>query len=609
MKSSKSLFNPTLFKSNIKRFLPFSILFLIVELMIYPLIIYTTHFRNGNSRIDFDELATMGIVSNVFAGIFAGVFAILVFSYLFTSNKCNAIHAFPIGRKALFTTNLLSAYALLVAPQLIGFGLAIPGIAINANGAVLKSALLFQLSTIFLFSFIAISIGVLAMMLSGNAFSGAVIYLILNFIYAALVLLVNWAVTTFGYGISDTLSSLEKNDFFLSPAVNLFINAASFEDTNKFFIPAYFYKALIIYFVVSFAVCFIAFLLYKLRELEVAGEMVAFEAEIPFIRVIVSIIGGAVFSMGVGSVLSAGKIGYAVLYAVFSFIIYFATQMILKKKFNIFSVKLIIRWVICCALSLGFILGLAAYETNYIPASNKTESTVFNATYDVKADSENAEQIRELHKELIAYSKAGKAPSSDEYEYEAPVDESYLSITLNYNLKNGKTVKREYLYDIGTSKKIDSLIDGIEAKNDYENIFDYLDSLDSKYTINSITLNDYTSSEEMILNAKDFDEFIGLCKEDIITLTKGYSSTKRAQFTGAENEFDICLSGTISNGEELEKIPERSYGNSFFEGFFSYYESYDDTANNKKSYELEIHLNTLPKDSKALKFAEEHIKP
>ena len=607
MKSSKSLFNPTLFKSNIKRFLPFSILFLIVELMIYPLIIYTTHFRNGTSRIDFDELATMGIASNVFAGIFAGVFAILVFSYLFTSNKCNAIHAFPIGRKALFTTNLLSAYALLVAPQLIGFGLAIPGIAINANGAVLKSALLFQLSTIFLFSFIAISIGVLAMMLSGNAFSGAVIYLILNFIYAAFVLLVNWAVTIFGYGITDTLSGLEKNSFFLSPAVNLFINAANYDDANKYFVSATFYKALIIYFVVSIALCFIAFLLYKLRELEVAGEMVAFEAEIPFIRIIVSIIGGAVFSMGVGSVLSAGRVGYAVLYAVFSFIIYFATQMILKKKFNIFSVKLIVRWVICCALSLGFILSLAACETNYIPASDKTESAVFNATYAVNADSENTAQIRELHKELIEYSKAGKAPS-DEYEYEAPVDENYLSITLNYHLKNGKAVEREYLYDIGSSKKIDSLIDGIEAKKDYESIFDYLDSLDSKYTINSIIINDYTGSEEIVLDSKNFDEFIGLCKEDIITLTKDYSSTKRSEFMGAENEFDICLSGTISDAKELEKIPERTYGNSFIEGFFSYYESYNDTANNKKSYELEIHLNTFPKDSKALKFAQEHHK-
>ena len=605
MKSNKSLFNPTLFKSNIKRFLPFSILFLIVELIIYPLMIYTNHFQNGNSRIDFDELATMGIASSVFAGIFAGVFAILVFSYLFTSNKCNAIHAFPIGRKALFTTNLLSAYTLLVAPQLIGFGLAIPGIAINANATVLKSALLFQLSTIFLFSFIAISIGVLAMMLSGNAFSGAIIYLILNFIYAAFVLLVNWAVSTFGYGISN-LSGLDEYNFFLSPAVNLLIKAANSDSSNKFCISKEFYISLLIYFVVSFAVCFIAFLLYKLRELEVAGEMVAFEAEIPFIRVIVSIIGGAVFSMGVGSVLSTGRFGYAVLYAVFSFIIYFATQMILKKKFNIFSIKLIIRWVICCALSLGFILGLSAYETNYIPASDKIESAVFNATYSVNADTENTAQIRELHKELIEYSKEGKAPSS--YEYEAPVDESYLSITLNYHLKNGKAVEREYLYDIGSSKKVDSLIDGIESKDEYENIFDYLDSLDSKYKIDRIIINDYTDSDEIVLDSKDFDEFIGICKEDINTLIKDYSSTKRSEFKGTENEFDICLSGTISKGEELENIPERSYGNSFIEGFFSYYESYDLMANNKKSYELEIHLNTFPKDSKALKFAEEYHK-
>ncbi|MBR1763728.1 MAG: hypothetical protein IJ731_10270 [Eubacterium sp.] len=607
MKSSKSLFSSTLFKSNIKRFLPFSILLLIIEFIIYPLIIYTNY--NMKERLDFDSIVTMGIASDVFAFGFAGVFAILVFGYLFSANKCNALHAFPIGRKALFTTNLLSAYALLVVPQLIGFLLGLPGILMFMGTAkATLASVLMPLASIFLFSFIVLSIAVLSMMLAGNAFSGAVIYFILNFLYSALVGIVSYSTAIFGTGFSDDIF-IDESSYLFSPVVNIIIKLLDYDLKTKIFVPDFF-KALVVYFVVSIGICAIAFLLYKLRELEVAGEMAAFEIELPFIRVIVSIIGSFVISIFVGSMLSFGKFGFLALYIIFSFIVYFATQMILKKKFNIFSASLIIRWVICCAVSVGIVIALATYETNYIPEVKDVESSKVNISYNIESkEEENIKLVCDLQKELIEYAKNDKANRFTPFEVvEAEVDyDNYYAIQFTHYLKNGKEIEREYEYRLG-NKKIDSLIETIERKNEYTNIFDYLDKNGVKYDITDISVTDYTKGDvSKGIDKKDFDAFTKLCREDVEKLTEDYSTVNNlingnGEYNSDDTAFEIWFECRVSKSEiETLKRIEIKQSNMFAEGYFNLYE-----VGNGKDYELSIYITELPKDSRVLNFVKNY---
>ena len=594
MKSNKSLFNATLFKSNIVRFLPFSILFLVIELNIYPTLIYFNY--DVRNSIDLDTLITMGIASDVFTFIFACVFAILVCGYLFSANKSIALHSFPIGRSALFTTNLLSAYVLLIAPQLIGFGLAIPGIAMFSTAAITKAALLLQLSTIFLFSFIALSIGFLAMMLSGNAFAGAIIYLIINFVYTALVLLASYTLSIFGTGLSEDVLIGEKGAYLLSPVANLTFNLSQY-DSEKIHIPSGYYKALIIYFAVSFAICALAFLLYKLRELEVAGEMAAFEEELPFIRVIVSIIGGTVLSMFVGTLSNAGKYGIAILYIIFSFIVYFATQMVLKRKFNIFSGKLIIRWVICCAVSLGIVIGLAAYETNYIPEAGKVESANISISYNIDCkDEKSIKQIRELQRSLIEKCKDNQSGLVQKIEdYVDVPNYSYYNIVINYNMKNGRSIERRYDYS-GSDSKIEALIREIENANEYVNIFDNLDNLGIKYTVKNMSIAEYNDSGavDIPVDSKNYEKALELCKEDVKALTDNYSSLNRDSNSAPVEVWIGCALDSENDKDAVKKLKYRT-DTSYVEGYYSYYD-YD--TNN-----FDIYINSLPASSKLVAFA------
>ncbi|MBR4241251.1 MAG: hypothetical protein IKR97_03415 [Eubacterium sp.] len=607
MKSNKSLFNTALFKSNIKRFLPFSILLLIVELVIHPLVIYMNY--NARDKIDFDTLSILGIISDIFVFGFAGVFAILVFGYLFSANKCNALHAFPIGRKALFTTNLLSAYVLLIAPQLIGYLLALPGILMfTAEKSAVSAAVLIQFASIFLFSFIVLSIAVLSMMLSGNAFSGAIIYMILNFLYSAIVVILSYSTSIFGTGLSKEIF-ITKSHFALSPVVNIILNLLNYDLTEKFVAPGFF-KAIIIYFAVSVIICVFAYLIYKRRELEVAGEMAAFEIELPFIRVIVSIIGGFVVSLFIGSMLSFGKFGFLALYIIFSFIIYFATQMVLKKKFNIFSVKLIIRWVICCALSVGIAFALASYETNYIPKTKDIESSKINISYSIESkDEENIKLVCALQKELIEYAKKDGANQFTPFEsIDERVDwEKYQSVELTYTLKNGKKVNRVYEYCLG-DKKIDSLIEAIETKNDYQNIFEYLDNNGVKYDITNISITDYSNDGFTTgIDKKDFEVFTKLCREDVEKLTENYSTVNKlingnGEYNSDDTAFEIWFECRVSKSDiETLKMIEINESSQFAEGYFNLYD-----MKNGKDYELSIYITELPKDSKVLNFVKDY---
>ncbi|MBQ9531732.1 MAG: hypothetical protein IJR70_06635 [Eubacterium sp.] len=607
MKSNKSLFNRALFKSNIKRFLPFSILLLIIEFIIYPLIIYTNY--NPKERLVFDTLVTMGIASDVFVFGFAGVFAILVFGYLFSANKCNALHAFPIGRRALFTTNLLSAYALLVVPQLIGFLLGLPGILMFMGTAkATLASILMPLASIFLFSFIVLSIAVLSMMLSGNAFSGAVIYFILNFLYSALVCIVSYSTAIFGTGLSDDIF-INDSSYLFSPVVNIIIKLLDYDLKTKLFVPDFF-KALVVYFVVSIGICAIAFLLYKLRELEVAGEMAAFEIELPFIRIIVSIIGAFVISLFIGSMLSFGKFGFLALYIIFSFIVYFATQMILKKKFNIFSAKLIIRWVICCAVSVGIVIALATYETNYIPAVKDIESSKINISYNIESkEEENIKLVTELQKELIEYAKKDKSNRFTPFEVvEENVEyDNYYAIQFTHYLKNGKEIEREYDYRLG-DKKIDSLIEAIEGKNEYKNIFEYLDNNGVKYDIINISITDYSNDGFTTgIDEKDFETFTKLCREDVEKLTENYSTVNKlingnGEYNSDDTAFEIWFECRVSKSDiKTLKNIEINESNQFAEGYFNLYD-----AENGKDYELSIYITELPKDSKVLNFVKNY---
>ncbi len=607
MKSSKCLFSNTIFKSNLKRFLPFCVPFLIAEIIIFPVSIHSTY--SVKSPQTLDEFLTLSAVSDGFMFFFAGVMALLVYSYLYSPNKCNALHAFPIGRKALFITSFVSGYVLLVLPQIIGFASGLPAIFTLCKAPV--QAILIQTISIFANSFIIYSTAVISVMLAGNIFAGGIIYLIINFLYALLSFIVNAVVTAFGYGVTSMDITLPFGKF-LAPIAALISDKLMLDNTQAIaagYNKNAYYITVAVLLAVSVVLIVLAYLLYRARELECAGDMVAFKVEIPIFSIITSVAGGSAFTLFISAMLSFGKEGYIALYVIFSLIFYFAAQMVLKKSARVFKVKQFVIWFITCAVTLAFVFAAAELETNYIPKAQSVKKVTVNATYDIDLNApEDVEKVQKLHKLLIDSRKENEKKQEEYLKklnsatvQEMP-DEYYESesISLSYETKHGALINRTY--EMFTDMdEVYALLDSFEEAQPPQTLFEKLEGINFKVV--GGTYSDDEMFEDEYLNTDELDMVYKFCAEDAKALLKDYRSSKGLPRDDKDEDYlNVTFEIAASSDKDAELISKLSNeSNDPTAAFISNnYFGEEETELNSRSFSLS--LSSFPKDSKTREY-------
>ncbi|MBO4338401.1 MAG: hypothetical protein J5877_00575 [Clostridia bacterium] len=534
MMSNRCLFNKAIFKSDIKRFLPFTIPLLILDLIIFPIIIYS-NFNLPNDPLDFESFVGMSVASDVVSFVFSGMFALLMFSFLYKPSTCNAIHAFPIGRRGLFITSFLAGYILLVVPQVIGFAVSIPGIYMTSK--VTGQILLLQFVSIFAESFIFYSTGVLAVMLAGNIFAGAVLYLIINFAVPAVEAIINAAVSNISYGILDAFSSVINSVVSFSPVTELVsfkvvlaygdYDSAGLEGIKASILNSY-YPKLAFYFAIAIVFIALSYLFYKKRKLECAGDMTAFKIEIPIISVIVTFVGGALLSMFVNIFVPYKLIGFVILFIAFSFVVFIVTQMILRKTPKVFSVKNLILWAVTAIVAIVGIYCISVYRTNYIPKPSKLESMTVNCSYDITIkDEETIKEAEKFHKALIESVK--KKPISKENFFDRMItsyDDSFdeYGVTISYLLKDGRVVIRYYTFSQSEKELVEMLYE-LENKQHPDSVFTKLKGID--FTVDSCSIAKiFEEYDEKYVPSYDIDvqKLFNSCEKYVDSLLTSYNS-------------------------------------------------------------------------------------
>ncbi|MBQ9227846.1 MAG: hypothetical protein IJ168_03345 [Eubacterium sp.] len=591
MKSSKRLFSKTVFWSDIKRFVPFAVPLLIAEIILFPVAILSYGYELPLSPLDWDNFAPYSTVSSGFAFVFAGVMALLVFSYLYSPNKCNALHAFPIGRRALFCTNFAAGYLLLVLPQLLGFLIAVPiigGVSQNAGALVLL-----QLVSIFGESLIYYAVGVLAVMLAANLFAGGVIYLILSFVYSAASGMLNLAVERFGYGIYGvdyTAPALE----YLSPVVCLFSRKSdigyssswtNYHTTVQESVNAY-YRAVLILVILAAVAVAVAYLLYKARSLECAGDMVPFKAEVPVLSVLVGVLGGAAMTALLSALFAVGvKVVQLVIYGIFSLLLFFAARMILKKSAKVFQLRAFLLWAVCCAVSIGGTLGLAHYTTQYIPPVDKVESMTVYISYDITlTDGAEIQKAEALHRLMLQdYLGDGETPEDPEplpfYSDTKLLDTYGLMVT--YELKDGRTLDRSYWLS-EYQPEVMSLIDELEGIHRPITIFEQLEGVD--FTVNRAYVDDYSGNDyQTVYLSKDEQEpFYSAVAAQAKADAADYRTYGTDRYQQAESEYSVtfvCKANTEEAAQQVLEAERSSYdvNNTYLIAEFSFENESDKT--------------------------------
>lgn len=129
MKSKTFCFNKTIFKKNMTHFWPLWALYscyLIVSLPVglwFDMQYYL--LDDSYSQIQRQSCAINGAMrvamNPVITFAFAAVMIMAVFSYLYSAKNTNMIHSLPVDRRELFVTNIISAFAFMVVPQILTF--------------------------------------------------------------------------------------------------------------------------------------------------------------------------------------------------------------------------------------------------------------------------------------------------------------------------------------------------------------------------------------------------------------------------------------------------------------------------------------------------------
>lgn len=432
MKLKTSFFEPTVLKKDITRFAPIWALYTLFSLLVVLLLGESdpepARFANNASEI----FLSMGVVNFIYAPLAA----LFLFGDLFKSRMCNALHALPLRREGWFLTHLTAGLLFCIVPNCVSALLTAGLLGEYAWMAALWLCLM-VLQYIFFFG-----VATFACYCSGNALGALAIYGIVNFLST----IVGWFAVTFYepllYGV--------KLDFYrfakYSPVVR-FSNANYLETyydnmtgglTVEGFVAAD-WRYLGIAGGVGVVFLILALLIYRVRQLESAGDLISFKPAAPVFLVLFTFLAGTVFYF------IASLTGPALQYI---FLVigmgvgFFTGRMLLERKVKVFRGKSFLALGILVAVFFAS-LGITALDpmgiTRYVPETENVKAVqvcTSHYKYDMLRDSvtlsdpEDIKAIAQIHQSCV------------DNPYEERNDRVPLAIT--YTMKNGTTVERYY---------------------------------------------------------------------------------------------------------------------------------------------------------------------
>ena len=454
MKSRTSFFNPTVFKKNMTRFAPVWIAYSIFMLLMMSTILGLDNecVRSLNAA---DRVTSMAGVNLIYAFVLAQ----LLFGDMYSARLCNALHALPLKRECWFVTNLVSALAFSIVPNLVVALISAPMLGQGWSIAFYWFAASF-LEFLFFFGTAAFSA-----MLVGNRFAMVPVYVLVNFvsilaywfavkIYEPLLYGVRMSNDIF-VRLCPTAQMMQFNQLLglreyvpeeaASSVVLVGPNVTYATGDNPYFVvtgAGWGYTAICA--VIGVALIAVALQLYRKRRLEAAGDFFAFKAVEPVFMVLFTLGMGGVFQL-FADVFSL-EMQYVFL-AAGIVVGYYTGRMLLMRTTRVFQPKALIG-LAAIAVVLAGSFGLMKVDAfgivRNVPKIENVESVMFDGTYYFSVNGhhfemtepEDIQAVLDIHQDLV-----------DNPTHSDAVTVQFL---VEYTLKNGNTLTRYYDVDVNS---------------------------------------------------------------------------------------------------------------------------------------------------------------
>lgn len=544
MKSKTSFFNKTVFKKNLTRFAPVMAVYTLC-LILGLMMLYQSNEKMGRtfwfaSRMG-ECIQVMGLV-NLF---FAPLSAMLLFGDLYSPRMCNALHAMPMRRETLFLTNVVSGLLFSMIPTAVMALLSVPLL----NATVVKNAwqiaLLWYAGTNLQFiTFFGVAI--FSVFCTGNRFAMAVVYAVLNGGAFILYYIIDTLYTPMLFGVVTPDGWVN----LLTPVANMTNGAyVAVEDFHQLSLRFYGresemvaafsvdggkFTSLLIYAAVGIVFAIVGLLLYRKRDLECAGDAIAFPILQPLFQLVCAVGIGTLAVMSVESFLGyTVDVTPAMMYLLLfcgGTAGWFGGKMLLKRTTRVFQLR---SWVGLGLLTAAVAVTLVATHFDVlgiedrIPDVEDVSSVSLNDNGTELTDEEDIRRITTLHAmaledriEDYGYYPLAYIQRREEKEKHPVMPEGGFvygeggynedgqmltadTITLCYKLKNGRTMTRNYniwanLDEGKIVSEYASRWDVVwkQARYGYQDDFDPADI--TSINIGSVTLHEYQITPELV---------------------------------------------------------------------------------------------------------------
>ncbi|WP_416150372.1 hypothetical protein ACM26V_05160 [Salipaludibacillus sp. HK11] len=504
MKSTILLWNKALFTLQLRTVTWFSILLTLLLFVMLPISILVGEIRypGEEGRYFYSALNTLSEFSFPFQLIVFAIFPVLLGIVLlnFTTKKeaTYFMHSLPFTRQTILTNTYLAGVVALLSPiALTGIVLGVLRFVIETPfysfGDLFKWMGLSTLILLFLF-IVTVTIGIFV----GNGFlHGGLTYTVIIVPALLIVLtLVNLQYYISGLALTSYTDTLFTKGIFFVRLAELY--------SESFTILEY-----VIYTLIAVFLVILSYVAFSKRPSEASDQSIVF----PIVQSIF-LYGLTFFAMLLGGLYFTEFLAGSFMWTMFGYVLgaffaYTVLQMILQK-----AIRLSWPWkgfigyfVVIILLLIPVNIGGAFYE-NKIPLFENVASVAIYSSYSYEyedkvpprmTDERSIDQVIELHQTLKDVEEV------DPYQWN--------TITIDYALNDGKTLRREYTIPESIEKEVTKdLRNNDEFKQAYDPIYQLRD-LDITYA--SVYGNYYGDDDTRISDPNELNTLIALLEDDL----------------------------------------------------------------------------------------------
>ena len=468
MTSKISYFDGALFRRSLKKTLPLWVCYFLLWLFLLPGNLLSFDYAQAATRTwqslpkaVFDLIMPFSTAGLLLSAVIGLLSAWLLFSWLFRASTSNFYAALPVRRETLFFSNLSVG---LVMVTLVNLFIALCSFLITVSHGCpmfIPCMAVFAVSTLSFLGFYGFA--VFLSVVIGQSAAMPAVYVILNFASAIVYYAVEALNETFVYGMNVWWEDRYSSFFYkLSPIYYIGVSGYSIWPTHfaesvdgKYWFS---YDGGAIAYVLALAgagivLTVLALLLFRHREMERSGDVIAVRALRPVFLFCFSLGCGVVFAWFVSSMQSTSLYGAAayrrtLLYlALGAFFGYFAAQMLLKKSVHVFRGAKI--WTGFGAVCLVLLLTCTAFRYDVLGLYTSIPALQDVNYVDVNSTTVSGEET------IAAIADFQRLALERRKENEAETRNDWTSVTITYTLKD--STRRSYRYRLadGAAQQLD----------------------------------------------------------------------------------------------------------------------------------------------------------